>query len=86
MAPQRAVVISLVVAISATAMALFALGKRGAFDANDGTAPGPQAAQPQTASASETTVRALEPHERAEALPVAAPAAAEETSSNAQLE
>ena len=86
MTPQRAVLISLAVAISATAMALFALGKRGAFDASDGATLGPDAAHPQTAAAAQTTVRALEPEERAEALPVAAPLQAHETSSNALLE
>ncbi len=86
MAPERAVLISLLIAISATAMALIALDQRGAFDADDDATPGPEAAQPPTASASQTTVRALEPDERAQALPVAAPAQASESSSNAHLE
>lgn len=72
MAPQRAVLISLVVAISATAVATFALSRRGAMDARGSATTTPDIARPQPTSASETAVRSLEPSERAEALPVEA--------------
>lgn len=85
LAPQRAVLISLVVALSATAMAIIALSSRGAFDAKESasadTAPPPTGAQ--TASAAQTAVRALEPSERAEVVPVEAPAQPEEASGHA---
>lgn len=84
MAPRRAVMISLIVALSTTAMALFALGKRGAFDGDDSTAKGPEAGHPLTVSASETAVRALEPDERTGAVPVAAPVQVSDTSTTLQ--
>jgi uncharacterized protein DUF4339 len=90
MAPQRAVLISLVVALSATAMAIFALSKRGAFDAKSSATAGAETVPPptgsQTASASQTAVRALEPSERAEVVPVAAPVEASGATSDPRLE
>lgn len=86
-APQRAVLISLVVALSATAMAIIALSSRGAFDAKESASAGSATVPPptgsQTASASQTAVRALEPSERAEVMPVEAPSQVEEAAGNA---